>query len=136
MVYFKWLSGAWTLGLYLLLFSSNTPKRNTYSWWTPICLPDSSRLPAQREKHSHQIEFMLKQQQTPRHGCILILTRLADEQSTNESRVVVLYHILMGDVGVGQTGGVVGLWRNIRGHLPVVDVFPVRLHYIVLFFFL
>lgn len=44
---------------------------------------------------------------------ILLFTRLADEQGTDEARVVVLHNILVGDVAVGEAGGVVWLRGNI-----------------------
>lgn len=73
-----------------------------------------------------------------RKGCYqnTTLTSLADEQGTNEARVVVLHHVLVGDVGVGEAVGIVRQWGNLWRHLPVVNVFIARLHNIVLFFFL
>lgn len=45
-VYLMWSTEAGPFCLNLLSFSLKTPNKNTYSWWMSICLPDSSRLPA------------------------------------------------------------------------------------------
>lgn len=66
----------------------------------------------------------------------MLLTRLADEQSANEPRVVVLHDVYVGDVGVGEASGVMLLWRNLRRHLPVVYVLAVGLHHVILFLLL
>lgn len=65
-----------------------------------------------------------------------ILTRLADEQSADEARVEVFHELFVGNVSVGEAGGVVGLWRDFRRRLPVVGVFTVWPHHVVLFLLL
>lgn len=80
----------------------------------PACCPDSSRLPAQRARKKESVQNSKSSvKKHKKHQHIFIVTLLADEQSANEARVVVFDHILMGDVGVGKTGGVIFLRSNI-----------------------
>lgn len=136
MVYLTWSSEECPLGVYKLSFSSKTPKRNTNSLWRPVCCPDSSKVPLIRRKTKEAQNPIFNSHKNERSYQHTTLTSLADEQSANEARVVVLHHVLVGDVGVGETVGIIGQRGNLWRHLPGVNMFTIGLHDVVLFFLL